>query len=248
MRMATGRNRTAKEQIVISQNRIFISLNRFPAKSLFVLSAIVLAGCSTNAKGIHQALDKHLDNTACTQVEEPLSIMEPSLPKGMKLVPHERYVRIYKNPHNIFAIENRRQLERMQYLAKAGLFAVSTKTVDHKVYSFDWLKKPTEQPEKLMFFKPTTYGLKFLSGQGSLTNVIINHRVLLKVNHYTTPRVSAMAGLKMTNVSYDWNCSAPPKWATTKTFQHLFDVHTSNYAQQYRSQTTLVKKADGWTD
>lgn len=252
MRMAIVRYHAAKEYIVISQKRISLFLNRFPAKSLFLLSAIVLAGCSTNAKGIHNALEKHLDDTACTQIDEPLSMMEPSLPKEIKVVPYERYVRIYKNQHDVFSKflteENSKAIKRMQYLAKAGLFAVSTKTVDHKVYSWNYFEGPTEQPEKIMFFKPTGYGLRFLSGQGSLANITVNHRALVKVNHYTTPRVNSFIGLKTSNVSYNWNCSVPPKWATTKTFQHLFDVHTSNYAQQHRSQTTLVKKADGWTD
>lgn len=229
---------------MISQKRIPLSLNRFPAKSLFLLSAIVLAGCSTNAKGIHNALEKHLDDTACTQIDEPLSMMmEPSQLKEqlkeIKVVPYERFL----------TEENSKAIKRMQYLTKAGLFTVSTKTVDHKVYSsWNYFEKPAEQPEKIMFFKPTAYGLEFLGGQGPLANITVNHRALVKVNHYTTPRVNSFIGLKTSNVSYNWNCSVPPKWATTKTFQHLFDVHTSNYAQQHRSQTTLVKKADGWTD
>lgn len=223
-------------------------MNRLPAKSLLLLSIITLAGCSTNAKGINKALEKHLDNTACITISEPLSIMEPSLPKEINLVSHERFVHIYKNSHNPLAELHSRSLKKMQYLAKSGLFSVSTKTVEHQVWTTNYFAGPTEKPEQIMLFKPTAYGLKLLSGQAALTNILINHRELVKVNHYTTPRVNSFVGLKMTNVSYDWKCSAPPKWATTKEFQHLFDVKMTHYAKQYRSQTTLVKKADGWTD
>ncbi|MBE7563894.1 hypothetical protein H7F10_13265 [Acidithiobacillus sp. HP-6] len=217
---------------MISKNRAPIHLNRFMAKSLLILSAIVLAGCSTNAKGIHKALEKHLSNIACTKVEVPLSIA-------------------FKNPHNSFPEENSKQLKRMQYLVKSGLFSVFTKSVKHKVwnpFTFSFKASATARPEKIFLLGLTAYGKKFLAAQSSMAHIVINHRELVKVNHYTTPRVNSFVGLKMTNVSYDWKCSAPPKWATTKEFQHLFNVKMTNYAKQYRSQTTLVKKADGWTD